>query len=128
MDVYRSLGPKRAEPLPGNTSFFQEALNKWRELCSAEHWLAAAAALTPLSQSLPQLVHHRDELLGVLLGGLRMEAALSLEPLLELTGTLARDLQQDFLPALPRVLDALADLVDEGGLVGRRGQCGGMAA
>ncbi|EFN57812.1 hypothetical protein CHLNCDRAFT_51116 [Chlorella variabilis] len=114
VDVYRSLGPKRAEPLPGNTSFFQEALNKWRELCSAEHWLAAAAALTPLSQSLPQLVHHRDELLGVLLGGLRMEAALSLEPLLELTGTLARDLQQDFLPALPRVLDALADLVDEG--------------
>ncbi|KAL4860053.1 Small subunit processome component 20 [Chlorella vulgaris] len=114
VDVYRSLGPKRAEPLPGNASFFQEALGKWRELCSAEHWLEAAAALTPMSQSLAQLVHHRDELLGVLLGGLRMEAELSLEPLLELIGTLARDLQQDFLPALPSVLDALANLVDAG--------------
>jgi hypothetical protein len=114
VDVYRSLGPKRAEPLPGSTSFFQEGLNKWRELNSAEHWLAAASALSPLCQTLPLLVHHREEVLEVLLGGLRMEAVLSLEPLLELTGTLARDLQADFLPALDRVLAALADLVDEG--------------
>lgn len=80
-----------------------------------------------------------------------MEAALSLEPFLELTGTLARDLQvgscagragprcalllsqcgwarqpaptarrslypqAEFLPYLPRLCAALADLVDEGG-------------
>lgn len=115
VDVYRSLGPKRAEPLPGCTSFFQEGLAKWRELCSAAHWLDAAAELAPLSQSLAQLLHHRDEIVGgVLLPRLRLEAALSLEPLLELTGTLARDLQQDYLPVLDQVLTALADLVDEG--------------
>ena len=101
-------------PLPGSTSFFQEGLNTWRELNSAEHWVAAASALSPLCQTLPLLVHHREEVLEVLLGGLRMEAVLSLEPLLELIGTLARDLQADFLPALGRVLTALADLVDEG--------------
>lgn len=112
--MYRSLGAKRAEPLPGSSSFFQEGLAKWRELCSAADWLDAAATLTPLSQSLAQLVHHRDQILDVLLGGLRLEAALSLEPLLELTGTLARDLQGEFLPALPRVLGALADLADAG--------------
>ncbi|PRW58885.1 small subunit processome component 20-like protein [Chlorella sorokiniana] len=114
VDVYRSLGAKRAEPLPGCSSFFQEGLAKWRELNSAEHWLAAAAALNPLTQSLPQLVHHRDEIAGILLGCLRMEALLSLEPALELTGTLARDLQGDYLPLLPVVLTALVDLVDEG--------------
>lgn len=115
--MYRSLGPKRAEPLPGCTSFFQEGLAKWRELCSASHWLDAAAELAPLSQSLAQLVHHRDEIIGdVLLPRLRLEASLSLEPLLELTGTLARDLQQDYLPVLDQVLTALADLVDEGEL------------
>lgn len=114
VDVYRSLGPKRAEPLPGCSSFFQEGLAKWRELCSAEHWLAAAQALQPLSQSLPQLVHHRDDVVGILLGVLRMHAKLSLEPVLELLGTLARDLQADYLPALPRVLAALSDLVDAG--------------
>lgn len=121
--MYRSLGAKRAEPLPGCSSFFQvgvgislqfaprndtvavmlvanssmavhricrrcsdprshpllprltpsrpprhrrlqEGLAKWRELNSAEHWLAAAAELNPLTQSLPQLVHHRDEIAG----------------------------------------------------------------
>lgn len=52
---------------------------------------------------------------GILLGCLRMEALLSLEPVLELLGTLARDLQGDYLPLLPSVLTALADVVDEGG-------------
>ena len=126
--MYRSLGPKRAEPLPGCSSFFQEGLAKWRELCSAEHWLAAAAALQPLCQSLPQLVHHRDEVLDTLLGCLRMEATLSLEPALELVGTLARDLQADYLPALPRVLEALADLVDAGGWWAWLGGHVGLAA
>ena len=113
--MYRSLGPKRAEPLPGCSSFFQEGLAKWRELNSAEHWLGAAAALGPLSTSLAQLVHHRDDIAGILIDCLRMEALLSLEPALELLGTLARDLQADYLPLLPRVLGALADLVDAGG-------------
>ena len=114
VDVYRSLGPKRAEPLPGCTSFFQEALQKWRELNSAEHWLGVAAALQPLCQTLAQLVHHRDEVAALLLGALRPEAALSLPPVLELAGVLARDLQADYLPLLQPVLDALADLVDAG--------------
>ncbi|PSC76593.1 small subunit processome component 20-like protein [Micractinium conductrix] len=115
VDVYRSLGPKRAEPLAGCSSFFQEGLAKWKELNSAEHWLAAAAELAPLCQSLPQLVHHAGQIVhSVLLPRLRVAFALSLEPLLELTGTLARDLQADFLPLLDPVLAALADLVDEG--------------
>eukprot|EP00887_Chlorella_sp_A99_P000887 scaffold5.g887.t1 len=92
----------------------ENGLGKWRELCSAQHWLEVAAALHPLSQSLAQLLHHQNEVLDLLLGGLRMDAALSLEPLLELVGVLARDLQEEFLPHLPRVAAALADLVDEG--------------
>ena len=43
-----------------------------------------------------------------------MEAALSLEALLEVSAALARDLQADFLPLMPRLLGALCDLVDEG--------------
>jgi len=44
-----------------------------------------------------------------------MEASLSLEPLLELLGALARDLQADFLPHMDRVLTVLSDFVDSGG-------------
>lgn len=49
----------RAEPLPGATSFFQEELQKMRELHTTSDFLQAAAALNPLVQTLPQLVHHQ---------------------------------------------------------------------
>ena len=65
------------------------------------------------------------ELLDILLSPLGLGAALSLEPLLELTGTLARDLQDDFLPHLPRVAAVLADLVDEGAAAGWEVAVGG---
>lgn len=43
-----------------------------------------------------------------------MSASLSLEPLLSLLGTLARDLQTEYLPNFPRVVKALSSLLDEG--------------
>jgi U3 small nucleolar RNA-associated protein 20 len=113
-DVFRSLGPKRAEPLPGSSSFFQEALGRWRELCAAADWAQAAALLTPLTHTLPQLLHHQTNILDILLSRCTMAAAQSLAPLLDLVAQLARDLQADFLPHLPRTLGALADLVDRG--------------
>lgn len=39
VDVYRRVGPVRAEPWQGASSFFQEHLIKWRELNSASHFL-----------------------------------------------------------------------------------------
>lgn len=43
-----------------------------------------------------------------------MGAALSLEPLLALLGTLARDLQADFMPFIPRIFASFGQLVDQG--------------
>ena len=57
--VYRSLAPVAAAPGPGAASFTQEALQHWRESCSGPHFQAAAAALTPLTHTLPQLLHHQ---------------------------------------------------------------------
>lgn len=50
----------------------------------------------------------------LLLARVHMGAALSLEPILGLLGTLARDLRADFLPLLPRVLDRITELVETG--------------
>ena len=50
----------------------------------------------------------------VLLGAVRMDAALSLEPILALLSVLARDLQDDFVPFVPRVIDAFTALVEQG--------------
>lgn len=58
VDVYRRA-PVRTEPLPGATSFFQEELQKMRELHTTSDFLQAASALNPITQTLPQLIHHK---------------------------------------------------------------------
>lgn len=49
-----------------------------------------------------------------LMGGLVMEATESLEPLLGLSAAFARDLQSDFLPFFPRLMQRLARLISSG--------------
>lgn len=56
----------------------------------------------------------QDQILETLTQTVRMEAVLSLEPILMLIGALARDLQADFLPYLPQIFTCFSDLVDEG--------------
>lgn len=104
VDVYKRLAPVRTEPLQGSESFFQENLTKWRELNSGPDFLAAAAALQNISQTLPQLLHHRQQIMDVLLAAIKPEAALSLPPLLALVAILARDLQAEYLPLFPQVM------------------------
>lgn len=104
VDVYRRVQPVRSEPLAGAASFFQEGLLKWRELNCAAVWLDVASRLHPVTQSLPQLLHHKGEVLGLLLGGIAApDAALSLPPLFDLVAQLARDLQDEFVPLFPSV-------------------------
>ena len=54
------------------------------------------------------------DIVDTLLQSIKMQAALSLEPLLMLLGILARDLQADYLPYIPRILTAFSNLVDAG--------------
>ena len=53
--------------------------------------------------------------MDLLLVRVHMGAASSLEPVLALLGTLARDLRADFLPLLPRVLECVTQLVESSG-------------
>ena len=52
--------------------------------------------------------------MDALLAGLVAEAEESLEPLLGLSAALARDLQDDFLPFFPRLMQRLAQLISTG--------------
>jgi hypothetical protein len=61
VDIYRRLGPVRETPLFGASCWTQEALIRWRELNSAEHFLWLVTEVTPLCETLPLLVHHADK-------------------------------------------------------------------
>ena len=54
------------------------------------------------------------QIVDILLGAVKVEAAISLPPILHVLSCLARDLQQDFLSYLPRVLTTLCSLVESG--------------
>ena len=65
----------------------------WHEVNASPHYVPASYALYRMAGSMAQLLHHREEILETLLSVLRPEAILSLEPITDLLGALARDLQ-----------------------------------
>jgi U3 small nucleolar RNA-associated protein 20 len=67
VDVFRRAQRVRTQPLAGSDSWTHEALQQWRELCSASDWLDAAAEINQLVQTMPQLVHHKDQVRAVTL-------------------------------------------------------------
>ncbi|CAD6980836.1 unnamed protein product [Tilletia controversa] len=111
---------------------FGTALVTWRELNQSLPFYAFVRRILPLSNSLPQLLHHAETIadaLSELLGASRKATAgtdapasdpnlekksseqaasyLAFAPALDLIPRLAYDLQAEFLPFYPRSLEAL---------------------
>ena len=55
--------------------YLQEQVAECRELNSTEQWLAVAAAVNPLAQSMPLLLHHQVSLLARPLEVLQLSCA-----------------------------------------------------
>ena len=88
-------------------SFFRTALEEWGELNLSRTFTSFSTKVNPLSENLPQLLHHRDEIFEILLQHIETEDALALEPLLALTAHLAHDLGQDFETYFSRTVSLL---------------------
>eukprot|EP00898_Chlorokybus_atmophyticus_P007671 jgi/Chlat1/7905/Chrsp67S07348 len=114
VDVFRSLAPISLQPT-GASTFFLENLLQWRELNSAKDFNELYVEVLPHAQSLPQLVHHSKSIVSSLLKRMTLEAFLSLEPVLSLVASLARDLQRDFLPHVGPFIKASSALLQTGG-------------
>ncbi|KAL9664606.1 hypothetical protein QQ045_020011 [Rhodiola kirilowii] len=113
IDVYRSLHPLQAEPSEGSC-FVRDCLLEWKELNIAEDFSAVSEEITPLVQTLPLVLLHKDLILNKLVSRLIIKARLSLEPILRLIAALSRDLLEDFIPFLPCVVNSLVSLLKNG--------------
>ncbi|MQL78117.1 hypothetical protein Taro_010528, partial [Colocasia esculenta] len=119
IDVFRSLDPVKAEPSEGS-SFFRDCLLEWRvrfllELNMAEDFISFYEETMPLVQTLPQILLHKERIFSELLRRVNMAAKLSLEPILRLISSLSRDILEEFLPFLQRLIYSFFELFDEGG-------------
>ncbi|CAG9460436.1 unnamed protein product [Pedinophyceae sp. YPF-701] len=115
VDIHRAVKRVRSDPLPGHESFLSEHLQKWRDTNTAEHFNELYKTLRPLCQSMPLVVHNAQAIFDLLVRDCHLGARLSLPATLGLLGVLPRDLQGDFRPLFPALVDALADLIEAGG-------------
>ncbi|GAV59009.1 LOW QUALITY PROTEIN: DRIM domain-containing protein, partial [Cephalotus follicularis] len=113
INVYRSFDKIKSQPSEGS-SFFRDCLIEWRELNTAKDFILFCEKMTPFVQTLPLVLLHKDEIFAELLSRLKLQARLSLEPILRLIAALSRDLLQDFIPLLARVADSLESLLKSG--------------
>ncbi|WOK99438.1 small subunit processome component [Canna indica] len=114
INVYRSLDLVKAQPSDGS-SFLRESLVCWREMNTAEDFISFYEEMMPLVQTLPQVILHKETIMSKLLDRLNMKARLSLEPILMLIAALSRDLLDEFLPFLQKLVNSLVDLLKNGG-------------
>ncbi|XP_057754877.1 uncharacterized protein LOC130974144 isoform X1 [Arachis stenosperma] len=114
INVYRSLEKVKAEPSEGS-SFFRDCLIEWRELNTAEDFITLYEEILPCTQSLALVLLHKESLISKLLSRLHLKARLSVEPILRLIAALSRDILEEFVPMLPRIVDSLVSLLKSGG-------------
>lgn len=72
------------------------------------------AALAPHLHATSIATCAQAKIVDILVSAVKIEAAISLPPILHVLSCLARDLQDDFLAYIPRVLASITDLVHSG--------------
>ncbi|KAI4186690.1 MAG: hypothetical protein LQ348_004184 [Seirophora lacunosa] len=77
-------------------SYFKNDLEKWRELNLSENFASFVREVSPLCNTLPQVLHYQKDIAKILASHIREGDVLSLEPLLSLLACFAHDLAAKF--------------------------------
>ncbi|XP_020868571.1 small subunit processome component 20 homolog [Arabidopsis lyrata subsp. lyrata] len=112
--VFRSLDKVKAEPCQGST-FFKDCLVELRELNTASDFILFYEEMLPFVQNLELILLQKEFIFSKLVSGLHMKARLSLDAFLRLIAALSRDILEDFIPFLPRIVNSLVMLLENGG-------------
>ncbi|KAF2876606.1 U3 snoRNP protein Utp20 [Massariosphaeria phaeospora] len=91
-------------------SYFKDALTEWRDLNLSEHFTKFARKVAPLCESLPQVLHHSDRIIALLLEHVQHGDKHSEEPLLSLVAHFAHDLGVRFEQHFAQTVTTVAQL------------------
>ncbi|RKU46137.1 U3 snoRNP protein [Coniochaeta pulveracea] len=92
------------EDLSASTSYLRNGLDKWSELNLSKNFTAFRRELAPLTDSLPQILHHQDKIMELLATYIARNDKESLEPLLDILTAFAHDLGVRFERHYPQAL------------------------
>lgn len=77
-------------------TYFGRSLARWRDLNLSHTFVSFAAKVSPLSDSLPLLLHNQEQVITLLVEHIEKRDALAMEPLLNLMSDFAHDLDSRF--------------------------------
>lgn len=91
-------------------SHFRIAFDKWRDLNLSDDFSQFARKVDPLCDSLPQVLHHQDRIVELVLEGIENATKVSAEPFLDLVAHLAQDIRAQFEKHLERTVQTVASV------------------
>ncbi|OMJ29400.1 U3 small nucleolar RNA-associated protein 20 [Smittium culicis] len=97
-----------------NSSFFGETLAKYVESNLTKEFAIFYKSVAGYGQTLPQIVFHKEEIISLMVETIQNDNQLALEPLFELTKSLAKDLSSDFNPYFIRFFSAITNHAKSG--------------
>ncbi|XP_013614589.1 PREDICTED: uncharacterized protein LOC106320775 [Brassica oleracea var. oleracea] len=100
---------------PNGSTFFKDCLVELRDQNTSADFISFFEDLLPYIQTRQSIVLYSEFIFSKLVSELQMEARFSLDPILRLIAALSRDLKDDFAPFLPRVVNSLVVLLNNGG-------------
>jgi U3 small nucleolar RNA-associated protein 20 len=89
-------------------SYFKSSLDRWIDSNLSDQFTKFVKDVELLSESLPQILHHENEIAGLLLSAIENGTSVSLEPLLDLISQLAHDLGPRFESHFSRAVSAIS--------------------
>ncbi|KAK4192841.1 small subunit processome component 20 [Podospora australis] len=102
-----------AEDLNATTSYLRNGLDKWAELNLSKSYTAFKRQVTPLTDSLAQILYHEDKIMDLLAEYISRHEKDAIEPLLDLVTAFAHDLGMRFEKHYPRALSLIVDLASK---------------
>ncbi|PVV00865.1 hypothetical protein BB560_004736 [Smittium megazygosporum] len=92
-----------------NSSYFSETLEKWLDLNSTKDFKLFCRNIAEYGQTLAQILFHKDEIINILIDSIITSSTNALQPLFEISTSLARDLQSEFFPYYTKLLAAIVN-------------------
>ncbi|ODQ49990.1 hypothetical protein SAICODRAFT_73741 [Saitoella complicata NRRL Y-17804] len=115
IDVYHRVN-RQVQHEEAEECFFKTALESWTELNLTTTFTQFLREVRPLSNTLVQVLYHKEKIFELLEGFLKKGDELALEPLLDLITQFARDLGTEYEPFFARSITALFPFVRSGDL------------
>ncbi len=98
------------EDLQVSASYFRVSLDRWKDLNLSENFTSFVREVDPICSSLPQLLHYNNRIFDTLASYIDRRDSLSLEPLLDLLSSFARDLGVRFEDHFSNAVTLVASL------------------